>query len=96
MAYIQRANVILQVEDYEVDYYLNLGYNEITKDGKIIRETIPTDLSILQKHYVDSKNKIAELEAEIAKLKAKKADSKPAEASEEAEAKPRGRRKVTD
>jgi len=95
MAYIQRANVVLQVEDSEVEYYLNLGYNEITKDGKIIRETVPTDLHLLQKHYVDSKKKIAELEDEIAKLKAKKTDSKPVEALEE-EAKPRGRRKVTD
>lgn len=93
MAYIQRANVILQVEDSEVDYYLNLGYNEITEDGKILRETIPTDLHLLQKHYVDSKKKIAELEAEIAALKAKKAE--PAKEVTE-EAKPRGRRKVTE
>ena len=96
MAYIQKANVVLKVEDFEVEYYLSLGYNEITKDGKIIREAIPTDLHLLKKHYVDSKKKIAELENEIAKLKAKKTESKPVEASQEEEAKPRGRRKVTE
>ena len=96
MAYIQRANVVLQVKDSEVDYYINLGYNEITKDGKVIKETMPTDIHILQKYYVDNKKKIAELEAEIAKLKAKKTEVKPVEVSDEDEVKPRGRKKVSE
>ena len=96
MAYIQRANVVLQVKDSEVDYYINLGYNEITKDGKVIKETMPTDIHTLQKYYVDNKKKIAELEAEIAKLKAKKTEVKSVEVSDKDEVKPRGRKKVSE
>lgn len=94
MAYIQRANVVLQVKDSEVDYYVNLGYNEITRDGKIIRESIPNDVGVLQKHYKESKAKIAELEAEIIRLKAEKEVAKPVE--EVKEVKTRGRKKASE
>lgn len=93
MAYIQKANVILEVKDAEVEYYLNLGYNEITEDGKIIKESTPNDIHTLQKSYEESKAKIKqltakveELEAELAKVKTKK------ETTVETESKPRGRK----
>lgn len=70
MARIRRANVLLDVKDDEVGYYLNLGYDLLDDNGKVAKEAIPNDLHTLQKHYIDSNKKIAELEAEIAKLKA--------------------------
>lgn len=94
MAYIQRANVILSVKDSEVDYYLGLGYNEVTKDGKVLKETPPTDIRTLQKMFNDSRIKIAELESEnsqlkeeLAKFKAKKSETKQADKSEDDETK---------
>ena len=65
MAYIQRANVVLKVKDSEVEYYLNLGYNQIDENGKVIRETIPNDLHELQKAYKDKDAEIAKLKEEI-------------------------------
>ena len=65
MAYIQRANVVLKVKDSEVEYYLNLGYNQIDENGKVIRKTVPNDLHELQKAYKDKDAEIAKLKEEI-------------------------------
>lgn len=70
MAYIQKANVVLRVKDSEVEYYLNLGYNLIDEQGKVIRESIPNDMHTLQKHFIDSKKIIEGLKKENAQLKA--------------------------
>ena len=69
MARIRRANVTLDVDDTEVEYYLNLGYNVIDDNGKVVSEALPSDLRTLQKHYIESKKRIAELEAEVAELR---------------------------
>lgn len=76
MARIQRANVLLDVEEDEVDYYIGLGYNLLDEKGNVIRQAVPTDLLTLQKHFTDSNKKIAELESEIAKLKIELATEK--------------------
>ena len=72
MAIVKRANVVLNVRDYEVERYKNEGYDVIDEAGNIIEATIPTDLNTLQKAYVDSVEKIKKLEAEIAELKGTK------------------------
>lgn len=73
MARIRRANVLLDVKDDEVGYYLNLGYDLLDDNGRVAKEAIPNDLHTLQKHYIDSNKKIAELETVIANLKAEAA-----------------------
>lgn len=81
MVKVQRGNVVLQIEDYNVDKYMGMGYNVIDDKGNIINECIPTDLGSLQKHFVESKKKIAELENQIAQLQKKeKASNKKKEA----------------
>ena len=68
MARIQRYNVVLDVEDSEVGYYTNLGYNVIDMKGNIIQKAKSNDVHTLQQELDNAEKKIAELNAEIARL----------------------------
>ena len=70
MARVERGNVVLNVPDDEVEYYLRLGYNQTNILGRVINNAVPHDTTALQNAYVESKQKIAELEDIIAKLTA--------------------------
>lgn len=72
MVTVQRGNVVLQVSDDSVTKYMNLGYNVIDNKGNVVEECVPTDLGTLQKHFIESKKKIAELEEQLAQLQKKK------------------------
>lgn len=65
---VQRANVILSVSEDQLDYYMNQGYNLIDEQGNIIKSSVPRDLGMLQKAYIDHKAEIERLKAEIVKL----------------------------
>ena len=72
MVRVQRYNVILDIDDEELPKYMNLGYNQIDAvTGKVINEAIPTDANVLRCAYQEHIKEIAELKAEIEKLKAK-------------------------
>ena len=73
MVRIERGNVVLKVQEHEVQRYLRLGYNVTDDAGNVLKEAIPNDLGTLQKHYVEHKKKIEELEAIVAKLTAENA-----------------------
>lgn len=102
MALVKRANVVLEVRDYEVERYKNEGYSIIDAAGNVIEETVPTDLKTLQQAYKKHKEYIKELEE---KLKAvnepKTSEKKPVEkepvvtekVAEEKPVKATGRRK---
>jgi len=70
MVRIERGNVVLKVQEHEVQRYLKLGYNVTDNTGKVLQEALPNDLGTLQRHYVDSKKRIEELESIVAKLTA--------------------------
>ena len=70
MVRIERGNVVLKVQEHEVQRYLRLGYNVTDNTGKVLREAIPNDLGTLQRHYIEHKKKIEELESIVAKLTA--------------------------
>jgi hypothetical protein len=76
MATMKRANVILNVNEAEVQYYMDLGFNQIDDTGNVIKESIPNDLNTLKMAYTEHVNKIAELEQEITDLKNAKKRSK--------------------
>ena len=85
MITVQRDNVILDVPKAQKEYYKNLGYNVIDeKTGKVIEETVPTDLAALQRFYKDANAKIVELEKQIKELnkELKEASKKPAKVKE--------------
>jgi len=92
---VQRANVVLQIHEQQLDYYLNQGFNVIDEKGEIIQESIPRDVGTLQKMYVEHTNEIKSLKEEIEALKEelarrnsrkKKTDEKPED--EKADEKP--------
>ena len=69
---VRRDNVILRVPADEKSYYMGLGYNVVDERGAVIEETTPTDVASLQRFYKDANKKIAELEAEVKRLKSQK------------------------
>lgn len=86
MARVERGNVVLMVDDTDVSYYLNQGYNLTDETGAILRKAIPSNLGELQAYYLESTKKIAELEDTVAKLTAqlnsKKTSTKKSKADE--------------
>ena len=70
MVRIERGNVVLKVQDYEVQRYLTLGYNVTDDEGNVLKEALPNDIGTLQRYYVEHKKQIEELEATVAKLTA--------------------------
>lgn len=68
MVRIERGNVVLKVEEYDVPRYLKLGYNVTDDNGTIVQAAIPNDVGTLQKCYVEHQKRIEELEAIVAKL----------------------------
>lgn len=76
MARVERGNVVLQVKEHEVPHYLNLGYNLTDETGKVLKESIPTNIGVLQTAYLEHTKKITELEETVAKLTAQLAVKK--------------------
>ncbi len=68
MARIQRYNVILDVADSEVGYYLNLGYSLLDNQGNVVKKAMSTDVRTLQKELTDANKLIAQLKADNKKL----------------------------
>ena len=85
MARIQRANVLLDVKDSEVDYYIGLGYNLLDDNGNVAKAAVPNDLGTLQHCYRQHIAKISELETKVKQLESKLAEAeKPAPKKEKA------------
>lgn len=70
MVKVERGNVQLDIKEDAVDHYLALGYNVVDEQGRIIKTALPTGLGTLQAAYVVHETKIADLEAEVEKLRA--------------------------
>lgn len=84
MVNVQRANVILTVEDDEAEKYFEKGYNILDSYGNIVKASVPNDLGTLQKAYVDLQEQLKQRDAMIADLQGQIASliSKPAEESQ--------------
>lgn len=88
MADVKRGNVFLTIRDDEIEKYMAKGFSVVDKNGKVIRESVPTELGQLQKAYSEHTETIKKLTAENAQLKAElskiKAGAKdaPAESTE--------------
>lgn len=68
MTMVQRANVVLEVPDNEIEKYLNQGYNVLNPDGTVAQSAVPRDITTLQRAFVDNSNTIKALKAEIENL----------------------------
>lgn len=79
MIKVERGNVVLRVDDSLMQMYVDKGYTAKTLDGVVIKRAIPATVGELRKAYIEHTKKIAELEAEIASLKAGKTPEKTKE-----------------
>ncbi len=70
MATVQRANVILTVEDAVVDKYLAKGYKQIDEQGNIIQESYLNDVPSIKEAYLKAQDEIKQLKETNSKLKA--------------------------
>lgn len=78
MTRVEKGNVVLDIKDSEVQRYLDLGYNVVDKDGKIIQRCIPTDIGTLRKCYIEHTKRIEELETLVGTLQSQLKESKKA------------------
>lgn len=70
MATVQRANVILTVEDAVVDKYLAKGYKQIDEFGNIVKESYLNDVASIKEAYLKAQDEIKQLKETNSKLKA--------------------------
>lgn len=59
---VRRANVTLQVDEDQKDYYMERGYSVINSSGEVLEEAMPNDVGQLQLL-------VSELREELAKYK---------------------------
>lgn len=71
MARVERGNVVLQVDERDVDYYINMGYSLTDDNGNVLKKAIPSNVGELQKAYLEHIQRISELENTVAELTAK-------------------------
>lgn len=65
---VERGNVVLQVPEFDVQRFIDQGYNLIDGHGNIIQASVPRDLGTLQKLYMEHTEKIKTLEKTILEL----------------------------
>lgn len=70
MATVQRANVVLTVQDADVEKYLAKGYKQIDEYGRIIQESYLNDVASIKEAYLKTQDEIKQLKEDNAKLKA--------------------------
>lgn len=68
MAKVQRANVVLDVSDDDIELYMAKGFNLLDETGKVIRKSIPNDVGELKIAYTAHIKQIAELEQKVKEL----------------------------
>lgn len=71
MAFVQRANVVLEVSDDAVERMLDMGYNLINENGTLIQRSTAKDYASLSVLYQEALNENAELREQIKKLEKK-------------------------
>lgn len=74
-----RSNVVINIQETDVEKYLNLGYNITDMSGKVLFEAIPNDTNSLKRAFVRHTAQIKQQAVQIAQLQAlvKELQSKP-------------------
>lgn len=76
MAFVQRANVVLEVSEDAVERMLDMGYNRINENGTVIQYSTAKNYTSLSVLYQNALDEIEELKAQIKKLEKQNADFK--------------------
>ena len=70
MIYAERGNRVKQISENDIEKYVGQGYKIVDDNGKVIKDTIPTDVTVLQTAYEKHTKAIEDLTAENTALKA--------------------------
>ena len=71
MAWVQRANVVLEVKEDAVERMLDMGYDLIDEYGNVLQPTSFIDPARLQSLYKERCAEVEQLKARIVELEAK-------------------------
>lgn len=93
MAEVQRGNVFLTIDDADINKYMAKGFSVVDKNGKVIKQSVPTELGQLQKAYSEHVELIKQKDTEIASLKAELQALKTAGEKKSPAAKPKAAKK---
>ena len=85
MAQVQRANVYLTIEEAEIPKYLAKGFNLLDASGRVVKQSVPTDIGTLQRAFTEHEAEISKLKSEIQALKSAGVEKTPAKAEPEPE-----------
>ena len=61
MIYAQKGNRVIRIEEHQVKQFVDNGYNIIDQEGRVLRESVPTDPIMLKTAYVEKEKRISEL-----------------------------------
>lgn len=72
MVRVQRANVVLDIEDDDslIQKYLDKGYDVLDKHGKVVKRAMPFEVGALQALVTEHERTIEKLKAELEESKA--------------------------
>lgn len=76
MALVQRANVVLEIEDDNVERYLAKGFSVIDEKGNVLKSARPTTPEQFEKAYDEQRRINNDLKLEIEQLKKENAQLK--------------------
>ena len=93
MVYATRGNRMIQINENSIQKYVEQGYNIVDNRGGVLQNAVPTDVNVLKQSYsqhmdeiarlkakvAECENKIASLEAELAKKASKSAKAEKVE-----------------
>ena len=68
MLYAEQGNRVRQIQESEIQRYVEQGYTITDGRGTVIKETVPTDMASLRTAYVEHTDEIKKLKAQIATL----------------------------
>lgn len=105
MVYASKANRVIQIAEADIETFVIDGYVIKDENGKVLRQTAPTDITLLRNEYISHISEIESLKleneslkAEIEKLKKSSKSSKTDMSntdSDEVETKPVRKKKST-
>ena len=76
---VRQANVILEIDEADKQYYLDTGFDIIDEYGNVLVKSIPNDLRTLKAAYTEHTEEIKRLKAEIDSLRAELEAAKAAQ-----------------
>lgn len=78
MLYAKKSNRVQPITESEIQHFLNLGYNIIDTEGKVVVESMPEDIGSLKAAFKKHTEEIAKLKARINELSAENDELKVA------------------